>query len=161
MSASPQQKVLDDLLIEAVRAKDVTQAKLYVQKGADVNVVLDVQEYISTPGGSSYTKTGAAPLVHLAAHPSYYSGVMLSFLKSQGADIDAKNFKGNTPLMLAVKSGTLYKIKYCPILAKIYRILSIAFWRKWKMARRAHRLHKAASRPISKALPDRPKSLVK
>lgn len=112
MSASPQQKVLDDLLIEAVRAKDVTQATLYVQKGADVNVVLEVQERIITPNGSSYTSAGASPLVHLAAHPNYYSTAMLNFLMSKGADIDAKNFKGNTPLMLAVKAGTLYKIKY-------------------------------------------------
>lgn len=112
MSAFPQQTVLDDLLIEAVRAKDVTQAKLYVQKGANVNVALTVQERISTPAGGSTTSSGVSPLIHLAAHPNYYSSSMLNFLLSQGVDIDAKNFNGNTPLMLAVKSGTLYKIKY-------------------------------------------------
>lgn len=112
MSASPQQKVLDDLLAEAVRAKDVTQAKLYVQKGANVNVAFTVQERISSPAGGSSTSSGVSPLIHLAAHPNYYSSSMLSFLLSKGADVDAKNFNGNTPLMLAVKSGTLYKVKY-------------------------------------------------
>lgn len=105
MISSQQQRVMDDLLIEAVRAKDLQQAKLYVQKGANARVELNVQETIATPSGGYATSVGRAPLFHLAFSRGVYSEAMLTFLLSCGVGVDAKNHNGNTALMLAVKCG--------------------------------------------------------
>ncbi len=106
--SSQQQQVMNDLLVEAVRGKDVTQAKLYVQKGANVNQTLNVQEKISNVSYNSTT----APLIHLATSDDYFNEQMIDFLISAGADIDAKSGTGNTPLMLAVKAGNAYRVKF-------------------------------------------------
>lgn len=107
--SNQQQQVMNDLLVEAVRGKDVTQAKLYVQKGANVNQTLDdVQEKISSVSYNSTT----APLIHLATSDNYFNEQMIDFLISAGADIDAKSGTGNTPLMLAVKAGNAYRVKF-------------------------------------------------
>lgn len=109
--SNQQQQVMNDLLIEAVRGKDVTQAKLYVQKGADVNQTLHVQEKIVSGSSVSYNST-SAPLIHMATGDNYFNEQMIDFLISAGAHIDAKSGTGNTPLMLAVKAGNAYRAKF-------------------------------------------------
>ncbi len=103
---------MDDLLIEAVRNKDVTQAKLYVQKGANPHVRLDVTQTISTPSGGYSSSSGQAALFHLAFTRNCHSPDMLTFLLSCGVDVDVKNHKGNTALMLAVKAGDKTKADF-------------------------------------------------
>lgn len=110
--SNQQQQVMNDLLIEAVRGKNVTQASLYVQKGADVQVKINMTEYISTPSGSNSSSSVEASLLHIAAGGSDLDEPMVDFLLKAGVDIDSKNSKGNTVLMLAVKRGNAYRAKY-------------------------------------------------
>lgn len=110
--STQQQQVMNDLLIEAVRGKDVTQAALYVQKGADAQVKVRMTEYVSTPGGSSSSSTVEASLLHVAASGSSLDEPMVEFLLKSGVDINVKNGNGNTVLMHAVKSGNAYRAKY-------------------------------------------------
>jgi ankyrin repeat protein len=109
--SNQQQQVMNDLLLEAVRGKDVTQAKLYVQKGANANQTLSVREKTVSGNSISYNGT-TAPLIHLATSDNYFNEQMIDFLISAGADIDAKSGTGNTPLMLAVKDGNAYRVKF-------------------------------------------------
>jgi len=106
-----QQQVMNDLLIEAVRRKDVAQAKLYVRKGADVNQTLHVQEKLVFGSSISFGTT-QAPLIHMAADDNCFDAQMIDFLIGAGADINAKSGTGNTPLMLAVKAGNAYRVKF-------------------------------------------------
>jgi len=110
--SNQQQQVMNDLLVEAVRSKDVAQATLYVQKGADVKIRVNMTEWISTPGGSSSSSTVSAPLLHLACSGNQLDEQMAAFLLKAGVDIDAKSSSGNTVLMLAVKSGSAYRTKF-------------------------------------------------
>lgn len=110
--STQQQQVMNDLLIEAVRAKDVTQAALYVQKGADVQVKLRITEFISTPSGSSSSSTVDGSLMHIAGGGNDLDEPMVEFLLKSGVDINTKNGNGNTVLMLAVKRGNAYRAKY-------------------------------------------------
>ena len=110
--STQQQQVMNDLLIEAVRGKDVTQAALYVQKGADAQVKVNMTEYISTPSGSSSSSSVEASLLHLTVSGGSMDEPMIDFLLKAGVDIDSKNSNGNTLLMLAVKTGNAYRAKY-------------------------------------------------
>jgi ankyrin repeat protein len=109
--SNQQQQVMNDLLVEAVQSRDVTQAKLYVQKGANVNQRLSVREKTVSGNNISYDRT-TAPLIHMATGDNYFNEQMIDFLISAGADIDAKSGNGNTPLMLAVKDGNAYRTKF-------------------------------------------------
>jgi len=102
-----QQDIMNNLLIEAVRNRDLVQAKLYVQKGADPNCTaggISITEKSSLMQSLSRTITG--PVLHLAGTVggSGFSHDMTDFLISAGAKVDAKNSDGNTMLMVAIKS---------------------------------------------------------
>lgn len=109
--SSQQQKILDDLLVEAVRDGNLDNAKLYVSRGADVNVtVSDFTQRYTTPRGSfSYSTSG--PLFHYMCATTYRE-YMADFLLQEGAQVDARDGKGNTPLMLAVKGGYSSRVNY-------------------------------------------------
>lgn len=106
-----QQQVMNDLLIEAVQRRDVAQAKLYLQKGADVNLKLNVSEPTFIGNVTSYS-TVSAPLIHLAAADRYFQAEMVDLLLGAGADINAKSSTGNTPLMLAVQAANAGRVKF-------------------------------------------------
>ena len=116
---SQQQEIMNNLLIEAVRNRDVTQAKLYVQKGADPNCSannIPVQERSSI--SHSFSRSASGPVLHLAGctgafnSGGAFSRDMTDFLIGAGAKVDAKNSDGNTMLMVAVKSYSSDMVKY-------------------------------------------------
>jgi len=117
---SQQQNILNNLLIEAVRNKDVAQAKLYVQKGADPNCRasgIPVNEKSSTTSSRTYSVSG--PVLHLAGCTGRFNGAqngfsseMTDFLISAGARIDAINDNGDTMLMIGVKAYAADMVKY-------------------------------------------------
>lgn len=115
-----QQEIMNNLLIEAVRNRDLTQAKLYVQKGADPNCKannIPVNEKSSTM--TSHSRSTGGPVLHLAGCVGAFSSAsngfyreMTDFLISAGARVDDKNNDGNTMLMVAVKSYSSDMTKY-------------------------------------------------
>jgi ankyrin repeat protein len=104
-----QQEVLDKLLIEAVEKYDLTRMKIYVSKGANVQVNVNAREIIRMNG--TYSSSGAAQLYHHMC-TDYFREDVSDFMLAQGVDVDVKNFNGNTPLMLAVKNGNDSRVKY-------------------------------------------------
>lgn len=106
-----EQGVLDKLLIEAVANRDLAHIEAYVKKGANVNVGAgEVGRNIFRNGSNDYY-SASAPLVHLM----YAKGLktdIADFLISEGADIDSKDSRGNTMLMLAAKAGDLEAARY-------------------------------------------------
>ncbi|MFN7114636.1 MAG: hypothetical protein ACK4PK_09810 [Alphaproteobacteria bacterium] len=117
---SQQQDILNNLLIEAVRSKDLAHAKLYVQKGADPNchaAGIPVTEKSSLHNSRTFSVSG--PVLHLAGCTGQFNGAqngfsseMTDFLISAGARIDAKNDAGDTMLMVSVKAYTPVMVKY-------------------------------------------------
>lgn len=105
-----QQEIMDKLLIEAVRNKDLARMRTYVEKGADVHVNLPANENIRL-GGSLSSSSGTAELYHVICNDCFRTD-MSDFMLSQGVDVDVKNFNGNTPLMLAVKNADFSRVKY-------------------------------------------------
>jgi len=109
--STAEQKVLDNLLLEAVNGVDLERAKIYVRKGANVNVELDnVTEYISNNGGTTQSE-GKASILHRSLTYNFNKPIA-DFLIGEGVDVDVKNFNGNTPLMICVKNGNLDRVKY-------------------------------------------------
>lgn len=108
---SQQQKILDDLLIEAVRDGNLENAKLYVSRGADVHVKVNnfTQRYMA--GNSTYTYTASAELFHYMCATRYDQG-MADFLLEKGSKVDTPDTKGNTPLMLAVMDSNHHRVNY-------------------------------------------------
>ncbi len=112
---SQQQDIMNNLLIEAVRNRNLTQAKLYVQKGADPNCMasgISITEKSSITQSMSRSTSG--PVLHLAGTVggSGFSHDMTDFLISAGAKVDAKNNDGNTMLMVAIKSYSADAAEY-------------------------------------------------
>lgn len=117
---SQQQETLNNLLIEAVRKRDLAQAKLYVQKGADPNCRvnnIEVHERTSLTSSRSFLASG--PVLHLAGCVGQFNGAqngfsseMTDFLISAGARIDDKNDAGNTMLMVGVKAYAPSMVNY-------------------------------------------------
>lgn len=117
---SQQQDTLNSLLIEAVRNKDVAQAKLYVQKGADPNCRahnIPLNEKSSVNSSRSVHVSG--PVLHLAGCVGEFNGMqngfsreMTDFLIAAGARVDDKNDAGDTMLMVAVKAYSSGMTKY-------------------------------------------------
>ncbi|HRI77307.1 MAG TPA: ankyrin repeat domain-containing protein [Alphaproteobacteria bacterium] len=105
---SQQQETLNNLLIEAVRSRDVAQAKLYVQKGADPNCRAGgIQHTVRHSTVSSVSQSVRGPLLQLAAMAGQgnggFSRDMADFLLSAGARIDDKNDSGDSVLMMGIK----------------------------------------------------------
>lgn len=114
---SQQQEILNNLLIEAVRNRDLGLARTYVKKGADPNctapsVPVTEKQSIS----SSMQRHISGPVLHLAAalakRDNGYSWEMADFLIAAGAQIDAKNASGNTMLMVAIKAYDASAARY-------------------------------------------------
>lgn len=104
-----QQKIMNDLLVEAVTRQDLGRIKTYVAKGASIHVPVLVTETIRMYG--TYTSRGTAPLYHFMME-DYFTTAISDFFLSQGVKVDVKNFNGNTPLMLAVRNGNLPRVRY-------------------------------------------------
>ncbi len=104
-----QQAIMDNLLIEAVGNKDLAHIKAYVAKGANVHVKVNANQTVRMSG--TYTSNGTAPLYHKMFDEAFTYDVS-DFFFAQGVNVDVKNFKGNTPLMLSVKNGNLALVKY-------------------------------------------------
>lgn len=106
-----EQAILDKLLIEAVTNRDLAHIRTYVEKGANVNVSAgDVGRYLRRNGSDDYYSSNA-PLIHLM----YAKGLktdIADFLIAEGADVDSRDARGNTMLMLAAKTGDLTAAKY-------------------------------------------------
>lgn len=106
-----EQAILDKLLIEAVTNRDLAHIQSYVEKGANVNVGAgEVGRYINRNGSQDYYSSTAS-LIHLM----YAKGLktdIADFLIGEGADIDSRDARGNTMLMLAAKNGDLTAAKY-------------------------------------------------
>lgn len=106
-----EQGILDKLLIEAVTNRDLPHIQSYVEKGANVNVGAgEVSRYLYRNGGNNHYSTNA-PLIHLM----YAKGLktdIADYLIAEGADVDSRDARGNTMLMLAAKAGDLAGAKY-------------------------------------------------
>lgn len=114
---SQQQDTLNNLLIEAVRNRDVVQAKLYVQKGADPNCMTSGIFYsVRQSMASSTSQNVFGPVLHLAAtvgqNSGGFSADMTDFLLGAGARIDAKNDAGDTVLMIGIKTYSERMVNY-------------------------------------------------
>lgn len=114
---SQQQDTLNNLLIEAVRNRDVVQAKLYVQKGADPNCSANGIFYsVRQSMASSTSQNVWGPVLHLAAtvgqNSGGFSADMTDFLLSAGARIDDKNDAGDTVLMIGIKTYSERMVNY-------------------------------------------------
>jgi hypothetical protein len=117
---SQQQEILNNLLIEAVRSKDLAQAMLYVKKGADPNCRtsgVPINEKSSVNSSRTFNVSG--PVLHLAGCTGQFNGAqngfsseMTDFLISAGARIDDKNDAGDTMLMVSVKAYSTSMVKY-------------------------------------------------
>ncbi|MDE1151298.1 MAG: ankyrin repeat domain-containing protein [Micavibrio sp.] len=109
--STTEQKVLDNLLVEAVEGLDIDRAKIYVRKGANVHTEIDnVSENFSFNGAFTQSSGRAALFHRLLAYN--FSKNMADFLIGEGVDVDVKNFNGNTPLMISVKGGKMDRVKY-------------------------------------------------
>jgi ankyrin repeat protein len=104
-----QQKVMDSLLIEAVDNRDLPRMKIYTSKGANVNLSAEFNERVNMNG--AYSSRGLGPLYHYMLENSFTTAIS-DFFFEQGVKVDVKNFNGNTPLMLAVKNGSLPNVRY-------------------------------------------------
>ncbi|HYD17705.1 MAG TPA: ankyrin repeat domain-containing protein [Patescibacteria group bacterium] len=109
--SSEEQAVMDKLLREAVVARDLAHIRLYVGKGADIHSSAgDVTtDYSRNGNGSSERRT--APLFHLM-HSVGLRREIADFMIEQGVDVDVRDARGNTVLLLAVKGGDLETAKY-------------------------------------------------
>jgi Ankyrin repeats (3 copies) len=105
-----EQQTVNSLLVEAVEAYDLPRMQSYVGIGADVHVKVNTIERIRT-NGSNCTTSGHSPLYH-HMFGTYFRETVSDYMLSQGVDVDVKNHKGNTPLMLSVKSGDFNRVKY-------------------------------------------------
>lgn len=108
-----EQAILDKLLIEAVKNRDLAHIRTYVEKGANVNGNVssgDVSRYLRRNGSDDYY-SASAPLIHLM----YARGLktdIADYLIAEGADIDSRDTYGNTMLMLAAKTGDITAAAY-------------------------------------------------
>ncbi len=80
-------------LLETVSKGELSKAKDFISKGADVNIK---------------NKDGKTPL-HIAVENNYEDIVKL--LLQKNADVNAKDNNGNTPLHIAVEKGNYFVIK--------------------------------------------------
>lgn len=109
--APQQQSVLDALLLEAVTNKDLPHVKLYVEKGANVNMSAgSITTNLQRNGSAAQFKREATLLHHL-----YGIGLqrdVADYLIAQGLDVDARDAQGNTALMMAAKQGDFSGASY-------------------------------------------------
>jgi hypothetical protein len=85
----------------AVLAGDVNVAKELVARGADVRARWSPRDKIPDPVEAITLARQNQSILHLAAIEG--KPEMLEFLHAQGAELDAKNSMGETPLELADK----------------------------------------------------------
>jgi hypothetical protein len=105
-----EQETVNKLLIEALEASDQQRMQAYLGIGADIHVKINTTERIRA-NGSTTTSTGLSPLYHHMFNNHYRENIS-DFMLQQGVDVDVKNHRGNTPLMISVKSGDFARVKY-------------------------------------------------
>lgn len=105
-----EQETVNRLLLEAVESSDQTRMQAYIGIGGDVHQKVNSTERTRI-NGSAYSNSGIMPLYH-HMYSNYWRENISDFMLAQGVDVDVKNHRGNTPLMLAVKSGDYNKVKY-------------------------------------------------
>lgn len=106
-----QQNVLDQLLMEAVGNRDLDHVKLYVEKGANVNMNTGYQYHELQRNGNRVPLNRQAPLFHFMYAKGFHRGIA-DYLIEKGVDVDARDALGNTVLMLAAKQGDLDAVNY-------------------------------------------------
>ncbi|MEZ0260138.1 MAG: hypothetical protein ACAH80_03970 [Alphaproteobacteria bacterium] len=105
-----EQETIDKLLFEAVQKYDLTRMQAYVGVGANIHQLVHTEERV-VMNGRTNTSSGMSPLYHYML-ANYYRENISDYMLGLGVDVDVKNHRGNTPLMLSVKSGDCDRVQY-------------------------------------------------
>jgi len=105
-----EQETIDKLLVEALGASDLARMKAYVAVGANIHQQVVTTERINMNGNVT-NANGWSPLYHFMLACQYRENIS-DYMLSLGVNVDVKNHRGNTPLMLSVKNGDFDRVKY-------------------------------------------------
>ena len=120
----------DDYLYDAVLTGNLNMVKLLVNKGIDVNygksalnfaiekqnvgivkflLLNDAKLIESTKGSINPTLSTAINISYIDNKENYFS--IIKLILDAGTDIDIRDYRGNTPLIEAIKRGYIYLVK--------------------------------------------------
>lgn len=105
------QGVLDQLLKEAVGNKDLLHVRLYVEKGANVNMSVGTLYENLSRNGNNAALNREAYLLHFLYSKGLNTDIA-DFIIGAGVDVDMRDAQGNTALMIAAKQGDSAGVKY-------------------------------------------------
>ena len=106
-----QQETLNQMMMDAVQAKDLTQLKLCVGKGADIGKPVRVEQEYCDAFNNWASETPPSHLFHEVCRSSFDAAI-LDYLIGQGVNVDVPDDKGNTALLWAVRWGEITQISY-------------------------------------------------